>query len=449
VPDTCVPVSLTESKCDGKDDNCNGAIDEGYAFNSDPLNCGTCGRACPTGAACALGVCTYSSIPIFCTPVSFTETVCDGKDDNCNGLIDEGFAFNTDPTNCGTCGRVCPSGAGCVLGVCTFPKVPDTCVPVSTTETKCDGKDDNCNGSIDEGFLLNSDPLNCGTCGRVCPSGAACVLGVCTYTVLPTTCVPVSLTETKCDGKDDNCNGLIDEGFNLAGDPLNCGACGRVCGAGQYCALGHCTLLVPASSCTPVAESCNYSDDNCNMVIDEGYNLLTDNLNCGLCGHACGSGQYCNNGHCALLVPMSVCTPVAESCNGIDDNCNGVIDEGYNLLTDNLNCGTCGFACGSGQTCISGKCTLTGGGGGCTAPLALCGGVCVNTQADNLNCGGCGITCGSGKTCSSGSCITTSCTAPLSLCGSACVNLLTDASNCGLCGNTCFSGQTCSSGSCK
>ena len=45
-----------------------------------------------------------------------------------------------------------------------------------------------------------------------------------------------------CDGKDDDGDGSVDEGFDLDRDAFNCGACGHVCDfvAGESCAGGSC-----------------------------------------------------------------------------------------------------------------------------------------------------------------------------------------------------------------
>jgi alpha-tubulin suppressor-like RCC1 family protein len=52
----------------------------------------------------------------------------------------------------------------------------EACVPV---EEECNGEDDNCNALIDEGFGLDSDPFNCGFCNRNCPAGEACIARAC------------------------------------------------------------------------------------------------------------------------------------------------------------------------------------------------------------------------------------------------------------------------------
>jgi hypothetical protein len=49
----------------------------------------------------------------------------------------------------------------------------------------------------------------------------------------------------KCDGTDNDCNGQVDEGFDLTSDPKNCGACGHSC-LGGTCEFSTCRLFVLA-----------------------------------------------------------------------------------------------------------------------------------------------------------------------------------------------------------
>ncbi|PIW02633.1 MAG: hypothetical protein COW42_00595, partial [Deltaproteobacteria bacterium CG17_big_fil_post_rev_8_21_14_2_50_63_7] len=50
--------------------------------------------------------------------------------------------------------------------------------------------------------------------------------------------------------------------------------------------------------------------------------------------------------------------PSQEICDGTDQDCNGIIDDPFDLQTDVDNCGVCGIACGSpsGGLCCSGLC---------------------------------------------------------------------------------------------
>jgi hypothetical protein len=52
------------------------------------------------------------------------------------------------------------------------------------------------------------------------------------------------------------------------------------------------------------------------------------------------------------------CMAQLELCNGQDDDCDGKVDNGFDLLGDELNCGQCGTACNSGpnRTCCDGTC---------------------------------------------------------------------------------------------
>jgi hypothetical protein len=76
----------------------------------------------------------------------------------------------SDPKNCGTCGKVCATGAhgaaACVGGLCGLT---------------CDQGFADCNKVAVDGCESqpNSDPNNCGKCGNVCPNKGTCVMGAC------------------------------------------------------------------------------------------------------------------------------------------------------------------------------------------------------------------------------------------------------------------------------
>ena len=172
-----------------------------------------------------------------------TPELCNGIDDDCDGVIDNGFDLQTDSFNCGACGIVCSAPTAttacafgqCVISACTpgyvdADKNPiDGCECMLTNGGKeiCDGADNDCDGVVDNGFDLQNDPLNCGACGVVCEAANAnssCQKGVCGYTCKPGfydadkkasdgceyACKPTADPTEVCDGVDNDCNGLID-----------------------------------------------------------------------------------------------------------------------------------------------------------------------------------------------------------------------------------------------
>jgi putative metal-binding protein len=180
---------------------------------------------------------------------------CDGFDNNCDGVVDEGCAICTDADHDGFFAQSgCGSAVDCNDNAATTrPGAAEV----------CDALDNNCDAVTDEGFDLSSDPSNCGACGNVCAARgpelpAACSAGA---------CLPEPET---CDSVDNDLDGEVDEGFDLQTDASNCGACGIVCsprgpGLPAACSAGACL--------PPPPEICDYQDNDLDGLVDEGFNL--------------------------------------------------------------------------------------------------------------------------------------------------------------------------------
>jgi hypothetical protein len=326
--------------CNGKDDNCNGMIDEGLA----PTTCGT-GACQVTQPSCVGGV------PQDCTPKPPGTETCNGIDDDCNGVVDD----NLGQTTCGmgACQRTVNN---CVAGV------PQTCTPGTPTAEICNGIDDDCNGMTDEN--LGSTTCGMGACMKTVSN---CVGGV------PQTCTPGVGSPEICNGIDDDCNGMTDE--NLGSTTCGMGACMRT--------VDNCVGGVP-QTCTagsPSPEVCNGIDDDCNGMTDENLGSTT----CGM-GACQRTVANCVNGMGQTCVPGA---PALEICNGIDDDCNGMTDE-------NLGSTTCGKGLcqrtvancvgGAPQTCTPGP-----------AVAELCNGMDDDCDGVNDNGFDVGASCTVGK----------------------------------------------------
>ena len=98
------------------------------------------------------------------------EEVCDDRDQDCDGRVDETFNFETDPTNCGGCGVTCSFPGGipsCQAGDCVMAGCEEGLAD-------CDGDGESC--EIDT--MTNED--FCGNCTTECrPPDRDCCDGVC------------------------------------------------------------------------------------------------------------------------------------------------------------------------------------------------------------------------------------------------------------------------------
>lgn len=197
---------------------------------------------------------------------------------------------------------------------------PPGCTPTAPQDTTCNGVDEDCDGVMDDDFEVTQSVCGVGACA----SGGerTCVSGQ-----VVDSCAPgaPAADDANCNGIDEDCSGLADEDYV----PVNTG-----CGVGACAAIGvtSCTQGQVSDSCepgTPAASdsTCNLEDDDCDGQVDEEYAGSATTCGVGACAStgvtSCVSGQVvdgCEPG-----------TPAASdpSCDGRDDDCDGATDEDY------------------------------------------------------------------------------------------------------------------------
>jgi hypothetical protein len=132
----------------------------------DGVGCASPGQSCNTGMSgvCALG--TYD-FDLRCVPnMSNMPELCNGVDDNCNGVVDEGD-FGVWTCGVGECARTVPQ---CQNGVMV---ASSACVPGQPSAEVCDGKDNNCNGQVDEGGVCVASSPSPSATPQPSPSASA------------------------------------------------------------------------------------------------------------------------------------------------------------------------------------------------------------------------------------------------------------------------------------
>ena len=348
--------------CNGADDNCNGEIDEGVTtlfyvdadkdgYGAASVSVASC--SAPPGYVADSSDCDGAKASVH----PGAAEICNGVDDNCDGV--------TDPVNSGNCTTYYADadldGAGSkdTPGSCLCaPASPYTVtsqmdcndsiatIHPGATET-CNGVDDNCNGSTDEGvtstFYQDSDGdgYGSGVTANACtaPFGYVSISGDCADGA---SSIHPNAAEV-CNGLDDNCNGAADEGVTLAfyldfdgdkyGDvnhPI------QACTAPSGYVSDHTDCDdVHAYAHPGASETCNGVDDNCNGTTDEGVTTTyyqdndKDGYGSSVTSQACSlpTGYVAVSGDCNDA-SAAIHPGVAEICNGVDDNCNGSVDEG-------------------------------------------------------------------------------------------------------------------------
>jgi glycosyl hydrolase family 12 len=197
---------------------------------------------------------------------------------------------------------------------------------------------------------LASDPANCGACGKICLTGLVCQNSLCGCRAGQTSCAAGNCVDTTSDGK-------------------NCGACGTSCASGMVCSQSKC-----ATGCAAQLVLCGSS------CVDTTGN----SQNCGACAHSCPPDQSCWMSGCRC--------PTGQGPCGTNMQC-------VDVTTSVQHCGTCPNVCAAGASCAAGQCA-------CPAGQIVCGNTCIDPNTDPVNCGKCGTACtAAGTKCLFGGCI--------------------------------------------
>ncbi|MCA9542200.1 MAG: hypothetical protein KC620_25060, partial [Myxococcales bacterium] len=202
-------ISMHTERCNGLDDDGDGAADEDIAAS--PCLTDQPGICAPGRSDCFGGA-------LVCLPVqSAGAEICDGLDNDCDGATDEAadgipltMPCYDGPVGTEGVGRCQGGSSACVDGA------PGACEgQMLPRDEVCDGVDDDCDGDTDEGAL---NP--CGQCGRdgLHPSGDCCLDAL-------NRCGGCGREPAeRCDGLDDDCDGMIDEDLERCGPSLRCNA---------------------------------------------------------------------------------------------------------------------------------------------------------------------------------------------------------------------------------
>ena len=434
----CSAITPSAELCDGVDNDCNGATDEGtcddgkictddtcagVAGCKNQNNTGSCsdGDACTGGDTCSDGACVGSVDPAACDDGNACST------DSCNKFT--GCVHST----AATAGKACDDGDPCTWqDLCAG----GVCLPGSATV---------CN----DGNPCTADACGAGGCAFVPATGGVCDdADPCT---LADAC-----TAGTCDGTALDCSDGNVCTTDSCAAPGGCshdavsGGCddGNACTENDACAAGGCVgvALVCPSPGSCVTAACSAASGGCGAVQKTDGSLCSD-------GDACTVADGCVSGDCAGSPADcddgNFCTE--DSCNQ-KNGCGHVALPGActdgNACTENDDCssGVCAgqkLVCNDGKTCTDDVCLPASGckfsnrtgvcddGDVCTSGDACVGGLCLAGPTN----------CNDSNACTADSCVAVTGCAHAALPGQACDLDATACTNDACVGSTCTAGS--------
>jgi hypothetical protein len=327
--------------CDGFDNDCDGEFDEDHA--SEACTIINDFGICPGLTQCLSG-------KVSCSGPTPEAERCDGLDNDCDGVVDEEGAEGclvgyADGDGDGYGGMAlsctCEPAPGSVANDLDCDDLSSVVFPGASES--CDGVDNDCDGTADELCDVDGDGY-CHVLPMAWGPGYPCLYQEVDCNDGDGSTYPGAAEA--CDGLDNSCDGIPDEGCDADGDGF-CGKPASAWGPGLVCQAADLDCNDADAAIHPGAsDGCNAQDDDCNGLVDDGCDLDGDGVcpgqspeNLAGCAHLSGPAAmlcaanfqqtHCPNGFgdCNDLDP-TVHPGALELCDNLDNDCDGLADDG-------------------------------------------------------------------------------------------------------------------------